>query len=651
MSLSRYLDLYLTETQEHLRRLDRGLLDLEETGERTGLEAAFRAVHTLKGMSASMGFSEVADLAHAMEDRLEALRQGRSDATPELIDQLLAEADRLRAEVDRAAEGQAVDRRDRSRAANAVGTATERRRRAADAPDGTVLIVRVWFRSDAPLVGARAVMAVGRIREMAGVRGFDPPELDDTFRGELTVFLAEQPDRRALEAAIRSAGEVQVVAFGEPGQEDEDHAAADRALRGASSSDEADQKVAESRPGGPAEPPGGESADGTQAALRRRRFLRVDLKQLDNLADGIAELAILQRGIALASERGEAERLAELESRAAHLVGELQSDVLEVRMVPVGEVFDRFPLAVRDAARRLERQVDFRIEGHGIELDRAILDEVADPLLHLLRNAVGHGIESPEARVAAGKPERGRLTLSAERERSRVLIRVSDDGAGVDRERVLEEARARGLVDEATERLDDEELLRVVTTPGVSTAEHVTDVSGRGVGLDVVAERVRALGGALDLGTSPGQGTTFSIRLPLTLAVAQALRVGLAGERYVVPLTHVAEALELEDGMSARVKGAEVLRLRGQVMPLLRLGTLLGLEQPGEGAAVVVEVGERRTALAVDALMGREQIVIREFDAARGTLPVFSGATLLADGTPALVLDPVGVTQSGRTHG
>jgi two-component system chemotaxis sensor kinase CheA len=327
--------------------------------------------------------------------------------------------------------------------------------------------------------------------------------------------------------------------------------------------------------------------------------------------------------------------------------------VLAMRMVPVREMFDRFPRVVRDTARRQEKLVDFKVEGHGIELDRTILDEIADPLVHLLRNAVGHGIEPPAERVAAGKPERGTLTLVAERERSRVLISVSDDGRGVNRTAVRRKAIEKGLLPhDAPTELDDAEVLRILNSPGFTTADQVTDVSGRGVGLDVVTDRVRALGGSIDLRSTPGQGTTFDIRLPLTLTIAQALRVQVAGENYVIPLTHIAEAVQIRQGMSERVAGGEVLRLRDDVMPLLRLGPRLGLDpDSSRGAAVIIEVGDRRTGLGVDVLVGREQIVIKEFDTANGMLAIFSGATLLADGTPALVLDPVSVIQGGLIHG
>ncbi|HEX6590052.1 MAG TPA: chemotaxis protein CheA [Longimicrobiales bacterium] len=639
MQLSRYLDLYLTETQEHLRGLDRALLRIEESGEQAALEEAFRSVHTIKGMSASMGFATVADVAHQMEDRLDALRQGKLEVTRELIDELLEKNDRLSRSVDHAVAQQqsgvaeAVESDART---TATPGAPPRRRRVADAPDGSKFIVRVHFHRDAPLVAARATLAIRNAERVAPVLATDPNEPGDAFDGELTLFVGgDEPSTAALEAAIKAAGEVATVEF--------------EALD--------EEKIAEARARVAAAKAGAAGVPGVVAPHERRgRFLRVELRHIDHLADGIAELAIVERGIEAARKTGATERLEELLSRAAHLVNELQSGVLAVRMVPVREMFDRFPRVVRDTARRQEKLVEFRVEGHGIELDRTILDEIADPLVHLLRNAVGHGIESPAERVAAGKPQRGVLRLVAERERSRVLIRVSDDGRGVNRSVVRRKGIERGLLAPDAPQLDDRELLRVMSTPGFSTATEVTDVSGRGVGLDVVTERVRALGGSIDLRTAPNEGTTFDIRLPLTLTIAQALRVLVGGESYVIPITHIAEAVQLKAGMSERVGGADVLRLRDDVMPLLHLGARLGAgagtsSGAGSAAAVVIEVGERRTALGVDVLLGREQIVIKEFDTAKGTLPIFSGATLLADGTPALVLDPVSVTQGGAIHG
>jgi two-component system chemotaxis sensor kinase CheA len=288
--------------------------------------------------------------------------------------------------------------------------------------------------------------------------------------------------------------------------------------------------------------------------------------------------------------------------------------------------------------------VDFVIEGKEIELDRSMLDEIGDPVVHLLRNSLDHGIESPAQRRAAAKPETGTLRLSAARERSRIVIRVEDDGRGVVRERVLAKAMANGMVtpDEAR-GMTDEEVYRLLTRPGFSTAETVTDVSGRGVGLDVVATRVRALGGMLEIESQPGRGTAMTLQLPATLAIVRALLVRQSGETYALPLTHVGETVHLLPEEVGAVNGRTVAFLRDEVIPLHSLRRLLSTNGAGPGTgkrpAVILEVGEQRVGLEVDQLLGQQEIVVKAFDATADTLKLFSGATILSDGRPALILD------------
>jgi two-component system chemotaxis sensor kinase CheA len=289
--------------------------------------------------------------------------------------------------------------------------------------------------------------------------------------------------------------------------------------------------------------------------------------------------------------------------------------------------------------------VDFVVDGKGIELDRSMLDEIADSLVHLLRNAVDHGIEPAEVRAAAGKPAVGRLVLSAVRDRSAVVIKVSDDGKGIDRERVLARAKRDGLVDESKTDLTEDELLRLLARPGFSTAEKVTGLSGRGVGVDAVYTKVRALGGAMDIRSVPGQGTTVLIRLPLTLAIMRALLARVGAETYAIPLAHVSETVELVPDVLRTVKGKEVLLARDEVLPLLRLRTLVGLPAYAPATeidlehVVVIDLGDRRAGLVIDELTGQEEIVVKQYDAVRDGPPFFGGATLLGDGRPSLIVD------------
>jgi two-component system, chemotaxis family, sensor kinase CheA len=310
-------------------------------------------------------------------------------------------------------------------------------------------------------------------------------------------------------------------------------------------------------------------------------------------------------------------------------------------MVPVRQVFDRFPRLVRDSARTLGKQIEFSVEGKEIELDRSMLDEIGEPVVHLLRNAIDHGFELPDERIAAGKPPAGRLVLSAARERSSITVRVTDDGRGIDRDRVLTKARRLGLVDTARAELSDDELIKIISRPGFSTAERVTDISGRGVGVDAVHARIRSLGGSVEIRSVPGRGTTVTLRLPLTLAILRALLVRVEGDTFAVPMTHVNETVELEASALKSVKGHEVLMLRDDVLPLVRFRSLLGLAADGARMpqVIVLEVGERRAGLVVDELAGQQDIVVKQFDAVRNAAALFSGATILGDGAPALIVD------------
>jgi two-component system chemotaxis sensor kinase CheA len=356
----------------------------------------------------------------------------------------------------------------------------------------------------------------------------------------------------------------------------------------------------------------------------------------------VGELVVAKNRLGALAATSPEPALAEVSDRIARLVSEMQAEVIASRMTPVGEVLERFPRLVRDLARDLGKRIRFEIEGGEIELDRSILDEIGPPLLHLVRNAADHGIERPEDRLAAGKSEEGRILLSAGRERNTVALRLSDDGRGIDREAILAKARREGAVDPGADALPDDLLLRVLARPGFSTAQAVSGVSGRGVGVDVAVTRVRALGGTIEVRSELGRGTTFTIRVPLTLAIVRALLASANGERYAVPLAYVAETVEFDPRLVTAVRNREALLVRDQVIPTVHLRTLVSA-QPRPAApkapTVILEIGERRAALVVDALVGQQDIVVEPFDAPRAMPPFVGGATILADGSPALILD------------
>jgi two-component system chemotaxis sensor kinase CheA len=481
------------------------------------------------------------------------------------------------------------------------------------APSAAGRLIQVTLRPEAPLKGGRALLVLKRARGLGAVEHVTPPrtafEADD-FDGRFSFRLATATPPEEIERALRAAGDVEHVGVGE----DE---------RGAT-------PVAAAMPG---EPPA------------KSRHIRVDLRRLDGLMDLIGELVTARGRLnQLAAERRDP-AIDDVAIQVSRLSADLQSEIIQARMTPVWQVFDRFPRLVRDLARELGRQVAFRVEGKEIELDRAILDELGDPLLHLLRNAVDHGVEPPAERRRRGKPPEAEIVLTAVRERASVAISIADDGRGIDRAKILERAKREGSVDPHADTLSDDQLLRVLARPGFSTAESVTSVSGRGVGIDVAVTRIRALGGTIDLRSEQGKGTTFVLRLPVTLAIVRAIIAGVGRERYALPLTYVAETVEFGTQVITTVEGREAIVLRDHVVPLVHLRRLLGVagDPPARAPVIVLEMGERRTGLVVDGMLGQHEIVVKGFDAPQGTLPVFSGATIMGDGIPALILDAGGL--------
>jgi two-component system chemotaxis sensor kinase CheA len=622
MDLSRYADLFLTESREHLSAINHSLLELERSPEgREPLGAIFRAVHTVKGMSATMGYRQVAELAHEMETLLDHARRGELALIPPVLDLLFRAADALESSIESAVAGKSDDpdaadlvRRLQEASETAPAAAPSTRPLPAEGSEGG-RPVRVRLAEGTQLRGVRAFLIVKRAESLGPVSSITPP-LEALQAEEFDLEFAMRIDTAAsaerIEQVLRAAGDVDRVDIAETGEL--------AALTAGASA--------------PASP-----ADSSRA--RATRNVRIDLRRLDTLMNLIGELVIARGRLEQLAGTMTEPALDEAVAQASRLITELQDEIMLCRMVPVGQVFDRFPRLVRDAARELGKQIEFMVEGKTIELDRSMLDEIGDPIVHLLRNAIDHGIELPADRKAVGKSAIGRLTLSAARERSSVVIRVTDDGRGIDRARVLEKARQLGIIDDGRGELSDEELVRLISRPGFSTASKVTDISGRGVGIDVVHTRVRALGGSVEIRSFPGQGTTVTVRLPLTLAIVRALLTRVNGETYAVPMTHVSETVHLDASALRSVKGREVMVMREQVLPLVSFRDLVHLpRQTGARRQVIVlELGDRRAGLVVDELTGQQDIVVKQFDAVRESVSLFSGATILPDGAPALIVD------------
>jgi two-component system chemotaxis sensor kinase CheA len=632
MDLSQYAELFLAESREHLSACNQLLLEWERrptSAEPVG--GIFRAVHTVKGMAATMGYARIADLAHRMENLLDHLRRGGRGPTADTLELLFRATDALEKGV-----GLAVAGRERDADFTAILTDLDRavalhapRKAAKKAPPraavsvaaaslaapltdepGSGRLVQVTIRPEAPLKGGRAMLVIRKAQSLGAVHRIQPPaaayEADD-FDGRLSFELDTSKTAPEIEAALKTVGDVERVAV-----------AGD------------DTQVTP-----------GESA-------ARSRHIRVDLRRLDTLMDLIGELVTARGRLNELAAGARDPAMDDVAIQISRLSSDLQAEIIQARMTPVWQVFDRFPRLVRDLARQLGKELVFRVEGKEIELDRAILDELGDPLVHLLRNAVDHGIETPAERTRRHKKPEGEIVLAAVRERSSVAISISDDGRGIDRDRILQKARRDGVVGPHIEALSDDQLLRVLARPGFSTADAVTNVSGRGVGIDVAMTRIRALGGSIEIRSQPGKGTAFVLRLPVTLAIVRALIAAVGSERYALPLTYVAETVEFGSTPLTTMEGRDAIVLRDRVVPLVDLRKILGTNgaapsPPPRRPVIVLEMGDRRSGIVVDGMISQQEIVVKGFDAPRGMLPLFSGATIMGDGVPALILDAAGL--------
>jgi len=566
MDLAKYAALFQSESREQLSTMNEELLALERAPTASEpVSAVFRAVHTMKGMSATMGYATVTALAHELESLLDRVRHAEIAVDRAVTDTLFAAVDALERAVEIEVAG---------------GSAEE-----------------------------AAAPALARLRDLSASRA----------RAEQPMSLSTQ------EFPIPTA--TQEFAIPTSTQE----------FAIPSSTQEFRIPMSTQEFAIPSAP--------RPAAPRGPRTIRVELRRLDGLTNLAGELLVARGRLTDVAHEIANPALDEALAQTSRLISDLHDQIMASRMVPVGQVFDRFPRLVRDAAKSLGKEIELALEGRDIELDRSMLDEIGEPIVHLLRNAADHGIEQPDVRERAGKPRAGQLTLTVTRERQMVTMRVQDDGRGINRARVLERARAEGLVAATVESLSDEDLVRIIARPGFSTAASVTDLSGRGVGIDVVLTRVRALGGSVEISSEEGVGTSVTLRLPVTLAIVRALFARVEGEMYAVPMTHVRETVELRQTARRRVQGREVMMLRDEVVPLLQFREIVGLPEAalvsvdGSTQVIVIECDGRRTGLVVDEFAGEQDIVVKGFDGVRDGLALFSGATILADGAPALIVD------------
>jgi two-component system chemotaxis sensor kinase CheA len=661
LDMSQYLGIFLDEAGEQLQQLDEAIVKLEQTPDDLDLlNTIFRAAHTLKGSSASMGFNRLATLTHRMENVLELLRQGKLSVSREIIDILLASLDRLRLLKDSIAagngeEGEVEDIVARLEAVLSGEAGASRREKA---PGGEALTlddveenviraaqvkgfqpyeIRVQLEEGCQMKAARAYLVFNNLKDAGEIiksvphtQDLEAEKFDDTF----TLLIVSREDADTLANIVKSISEIKDVTVRPIVLADEHEAAA--------AAPAADKGM---------DAPGAR-ANGRTGELRVTQTVRVDVQRLENLMNLVGELVIdrtrlAEVGNGLKARLGNEELLETLEEVSLHIgriTSDLQEEIMKARMFPIDQVFNRFPRMVRDLARKAGKEIDFIIEGRETELDRTVIEEIGDPLIHLLRNAIDHGIEEPAARLKAGKPRHGTVRLRAFHQENQIVITVEDDGAGMDPEKIKARAVARGLISrEAAARLGPREALDLIFLPGLSTSDKVTDVSGRGVGMDIVRNHLEKINGTIDIRTTPGRGTCFTIKLPLTLAINRSLLVQAGGRVYAFPLANVVEIISITPADIQYVHRQQVVVVRGRVLPLIYLGQALGVAgavPAGENyAVVIVGLAEKQIGFIVDNLIGEQEIVIKSLGNFIGKIPGIAGATIMGDGSVALILD------------
>jgi two-component system chemotaxis sensor kinase CheA len=631
--------IFRQEAQELLEQIEQGLLDLaHRPGDRDLVDAVFRGLHTLKGSGAMFGFDALAAFTHHCEGAFDRVRKGEAPASAELVAAVLAAQDHMRALAEgREAsieEGEALLAR--LHAAVAIGGDVA----AVSAPGETTWRINFSFPAGALANGTRPLPLIDELRELGSceVRAITdqiPPLADlapaDCYLAWEVVLTTAHPKSAIEDVFIFVIDDMKLEI---------------EALDVASAGDAEPDDVFEVAAGAVAAQ-GGAATNGK--AARAGESVRVPAERLDELMDRVGELVIAQSRLTQLASGNPDPQLRNVSEEIERLAAELRDTMMVVRMVPVSQLFSRFRRLIHDLARDTGKSIELLTEGETTELDKTVIERLADPLVHMIRNAADHGLETSEQRLAAGKPATGRITLSARQAGAEVLITITDDGRGIDRARVRAKAEENGLI-ASDAVLSDNELLQLIFHPGFSTAATITNLSGRGVGMDVVKRTIESLRGHLEMTSETGAGSVVTLRIPLTLAIIDGLLVRVASARYVIPLAAVEECVELSPEQDLRSTGRRLLQLRDQLVPFIRLRELFATGTPPDPyqKVVVVATGQDRVGLAVDQILGDHQTVIKSLSGFHAEVETFSGATILGDGGVALVLDVPHLVAAGQ---
>lgn len=650
MDNNRYMELFAEESKEHIQVLNDNILELEvDTNNMEAVNEIFRAAHTLKGMAGTLGLNLITDITHNMENILDDIRNQKKEVTSHLIDILLECTDTLDVLIQDVIEfGREGDRdvtdlltKLKDPISSPIDTETKQEYEKAMKLDQYQLslikagveqgLIPYWIeiklQPTCLLRAARAYMVFQAaesfgeiIKSVPHVQDIEEEKFEDTFY----ILLLAKGDQAEIQSKLESISEIEYVRIKK----------AEYSVEAPKEIKDAKNKIEEKQQ---------QKSDGSNH--RQVRSIRVDIERLDLLMNLVSELIIIKNTMEdLSSNNTDAGMIENMEylSRVAN---ELHDAVMKVRMVPIEMVFNRFPRVVRDLAKNTNKQIKLNIVGADTEVDRTIIDEIGDPLIHLLRNAIDHGIELPEERLNMGKEPEGTVDLIAYHDGNNVVIEVRDDGRGINYQNIVDSAVRKGLIaKDKANQLDEKDIIDLMFQPGFSTAKSVSDISGRGVGMDVVKTKIEAMGGLIEVETELGKGTRFIVRLPLTLSIIQALLVEVSNEIFAIPLSSVQEIIDIPLSQVKILRGEEVIPYRGSLIPLVRLERELGVEGDDKSrdeviTLVVIKKGEKLSGLTIGNLIGQQEIVIKSLGKYLSDIKIISGATILGDGRVALILD------------
>ena len=685
MDVSQYLEIFIDETKEHLQSLNEQLLILEKEPENTEtINEIFRAAHSLKGMAGTMGYKRMQRLTHDMENVFSEIRNGKMKVSANLVDVLFKGLDALEnylANIQNSADEGTEDNEPIIQQLNQIlnagigqetqasdKTVTEAHEAPKTGENGkekfrslslaehevhacqkakeigqNVFGLTVYIQETCILKAARAFLIFKALEELGEIIKSDPEVQDiedEKFEFDFSLIFLTKENMEKVKNAVLHVSEVKEVvidvvtptATSEEKVEKVEEQVANKAVTAEKAP--VQQKQAAAKP------------QAQKPVVNRS--VRVDIEKLDVLMNLVSELIIAKNGlVSISSTENSNTHSSSFNEQIEYLervTTNLHESVMKVRMVPIESVVNRFPRMIRDLSKKLNKKMELFMTGEDTELDRTVIDEIGDPLMHLLRNAADHGLESNEDRIKAGKPEVGSIFLDAYQDGNNVVIEVRDDGAGINVEKVKRKAIERGiLTEEQAAAMTENEAIDLLYQPSFSTADKISDVSGRGVGLDVVKTKIEALGGDLETKTVQGGGSTFTIRLPLTLAIIQGLMVDIGAEKYAIPLGNIETIEDVGLDEIKHVQTKEVISLRGKVIPLIRLGDVLDVEPVETDSdrltVVIVSKGEHQAGLIVDNLIGQQEIVIKSIGKYINNNKIIGGATILGDGEVALILD------------